>query len=122
MPSQTLRSNGSAYGTSPDGQEHPNSSSSTSPGGLSTGGFPTSTIQPMRNPRGPAGESRGFGSGAPGTLRTSVSHGVMRGGSGFSAGGQLGGRAKVVDEDEAGEILALTSGIDALRTKDSLDL
>lgn len=136
MTASSYGRNGHPFGTSPDANDYQfgsstNNTTAANGTGAHAPGLNNSSSNPSlltRNPRGPAGESRGFG--GPGTLRTSVSHGVMRGGSGFGAavappsGGAGGfGRARVtVDEDEAGELLALTTGMDSLRTKDSHDL
>ncbi|WWD22550.1 hypothetical protein CI109_107043 [Kwoniella shandongensis] len=102
----------SANGSSPD---------NNGPSSAASAGDSIST-QPLRNPRGPAGESRGFG----GTLRPSASRGMMG----------IGRRVSEEEEDlESSSVgggslnggltsgsVGSTSGIESMRTRESLDI
>jgi RNA recognition motif-containing protein len=100
-------SNGTGNGNgngSPEGSE----SAQVNGAGVGTGG----AGGPLRNPRGPAGESRGFG----GTLRPSASA-VLRGSAPMV--GAIGRRVSEEDEDAAVEAAFEAEG---MRTRESLDL
>ncbi|RSH82813.1 hypothetical protein EHS25_005803 [Saitozyma podzolica] len=105
--SSSALSNGSGTGNGIGngiGNGSPEGSDSAQVNGAGTG--------PLRNPRGPAGESRGFG----GTLRPSASA-VLRGSAPMA--GAIGRRVSEEDEDAAVEAAFEAEG---MRTRESLDL
>ncbi|KAK8845603.1 hypothetical protein IAR55_006319 [Kwoniella newhampshirensis] len=105
----------------PTGLSLHNKASSISNNGPLPDNSDSLSTQPMRNPRGPAGESRGFG----GTLRPSASRGMMG----------IGRRVSEEDEDlESASVggslnggltsgsVGSTSGVESMRTRESLDI
>lgn len=76
---------------------------------------------PLRNPRGPAGDARGF---VPGTSLRSSASGILRGGSAGSNGlGGFDGRLQEEDErEDDGEIEDREAIIESLRTRESVDI
>ncbi|WVQ93607.1 hypothetical protein IAU59_000682 [Kwoniella sp. CBS 9459] len=103
---------------------------STTPNGLSDPMSDLVQSQPLRNPRGPAGESRGFG----GTLRPSASRGMMGMGMGRrvseedeevengSIGGISGSGSVGSGSAIGGERSAVGSMVETMRTRESLEI